>query len=241
MTRPLIGITGDLVAADDSRAGGARVQLNVNYAEAVHVAGGNPILLTPFTDIDQITPQLDGVLIPGGADIDAAHFGEVNHPKNELQHPMRFQLEERLYRALSPETPILGICYGCQFVNVMQGGTLEQHTPDRVGNEEHSSGVLQTYVVNPDSKLFGIVGSEEVRGKSFHHQAVGKVGQDLRVVANHADGTVEALEFTNGRWGVLLQWHPERTPNDPETERIFAAFVAAARVRKEERDAVLSR
>lgn len=68
----------------------------------------------------------------------------------------------------------------------------------------------------------------EVTGRSYHHQAVGRVGDGLRVVARHADGTVEALEATDRPWLIGVQWHPERTPEDAATQNLFREFVAAA-------------
>ena len=240
MSKPIIGITGDVVEVKDARTGGARVQLNINYAEMVARAGGVPLIITPHSDPESVASLIDGLLIPGGMDIDARHFGEENHPANELQHPERFRIEAAVYRALPGQLPILGICYGCQFVNVMQGGKLEQHTPDRVGSNEHSSGELQTYEVDSESRFAGVVGAPIVEGRSFHHQAVSVVGEGLKVVATHRDGTVEALEGTDGRFCILVQWHPERTPDDDATVRLFQSFIDGAKWYREQKYAAVS-
>jgi gamma-glutamyl-gamma-aminobutyrate hydrolase PuuD len=237
---PLIAITGDVTEVVDARTGGARVQLNLNYAKAVREAGGNPIVVTPETNVEAIAAVIDGVLIPGGMDIDARHFGEENHPAVELQHPARFKMEKALYQAIHPEMPVLGICYGCQFVNVVHGGTLEQHLPDRLGHEGHSSGRFEEFEVDPDSRLFQVVGDSQIRGKSYHHQAVGRVGDGLSPVAFHEDGTIEALEDAGLRWGIYLQWHPERSLEDQQSARLFAGFVQAAKNYMEKNLATLS-
>lgn len=240
MSKPIIGITGDVIDVKDARTGGGRVQLNLNYAEMVARAGGVPLIITPHSDAETVANLIDGLLIPGGLDIDAKEFGEENHIANKLQHPDRFRIESEVYRALPPQTPVLGICYGCQFVNVMQGGKLEQHTPDRVGSHTHSTGETQQYVVEPDSRFAGVVGSDTVLGKSYHHQAVSEVGQGLKVVATHEDGTIEALEGTTERFCILVQWHPERTPDDEATVRLFQSFIEGAAWYREQKHATVS-
>ena len=226
---PIIGITVDPRHSTDPRTGGMIYRLNANYAQRVAAAGGIPILVTPDTDPVVVSEIIDGWLIPGGLDLDAANYGQDNHEKNELQVPARFAMEQKLFAAFPAAAPILGICYGCQVLNVLRGGTLEQHTPDRVGGEQHGSGELQEAEVAPDSLFGTIVGEPHVRGKSYHHQSVDVPGAELRVVATHPDGTIEAIEATDRPWLVAVQWHPERTPEDEATQRLFAAFVDAAR------------
>ncbi|MFQ3587122.1 MAG: gamma-glutamyl-gamma-aminobutyrate hydrolase family protein [Fimbriimonadaceae bacterium] len=225
--KPIVGITVECkFDPEDARSRG-NMSLNWNYAEQIALAGGVPIVIPPTADPEALVPILDGWLIPGGNDIDARHWGEPNHPKSELQDPSRFEIEAALFRLSSPEMPILGICYGCQFLNVARGGSLIQHLPDVVPGEHHSGGTLDRAVVETDSKLGSIVGAE-VTGRSYHHQAVGRVGDGLTVVARHADGTVEAIEATDRPWLIGVQWHPERTPDDAATQNLFREFVAAA-------------
>lgn len=226
--KPIIGIVADSqVDPSDQRTGGT-ITLNYNYAEQVAVAGGNPVLLTPSTDMLEIASMLNGWLIPGGDDIDARWFGQDNHPKTKLVDPARFEAERRLYDLIVPDLPILGICYGCQFLGVMSGGTLDQHLPDRLGTDEHIIGTLQEYAIDPDCRLAEVLGTTRVRGRSYHHQALAQVGQGLKVVGRHADGTVEAVESTSKPWVFGVQWHPERTPEDLATQRLFRAFIDAA-------------
>lgn len=225
--KPIIGISVDCRQdSEDPRTRG-NLSLNWNYAQAVSDAGGVPVLIPPTADMDALAEIVHGWLIPGGADIDAARFGEANHPKVELQDPARFDAEARMYRAIDPELPVLGICYGCQFLNVVRGGSLEQHLPDRVGHESHTGGTLQSYPLR-ESKLREIVGEAQATGKSYHHQAVARVGEGLNVVSEHEDGTVEAIEATDRPWMIGVQWHPERTLEDSGTKRLFEDFVRQA-------------
>jgi putative glutamine amidotransferase len=226
--KPLIGITVDCKQEPEDARRHGLLTLNWNYAEAVAGAGGVPLLIPPMADMAVIAELIDGWLIPGGNDIDAARFGEENHPKVELQDPARYDGEHQLLSRLAPEVPVLGICYGCQFLNVARGGTLIQHLPDAVGHEAHAGGTLETYEVE-DSKLSTSLGADTVPGKSYHHQAVKALGENLRVVARAQDGTVEAVEATDRPWMIGVQWHPERMLEDPATRRLFESFIEAAK------------
>lgn len=230
MEKPIIGITVESKHDPADERSGGNMSLNWNYAQAIADAGGVPIIIPPTADPDSIAPLLDGWLIPGGLDIDASHFGQENHPAVELQDPSRFQIEEALYQRVSPEMPILGICYGCQFLNVIRGGTLHQHLPDLLSGENyHSGGTLAPVRVEEGTRLNELVGAEVVDTKSYHHQAIDQLGEGLRVSARHEDGIVEAIEATDRPWQFAVQWHPERTMKDPATQRLFSAFISAAR------------
>ncbi len=226
--KPLIGITVDVQSDIENPRTKGLLKLNVNYADMVTQAGGNPILITPFTDTKEMAHLVDGWLIPGGDDMDASHFGEENHPKVGLQDPLRWKMEEALYQQIDPLLPILGICYGCQFLNVKHGGTLLQHVPDQVGHEQHTGGTLQTYKVEESSRLRTFSGHSAITGASYHHQAVGKLGENLEAVAFADDGIVEAIEDPNKPFLVGVQWHPERTPQDEATLNLFRSFIQAA-------------
>lgn len=227
--KPIIGITVDCKRdPEDARTRG-NLTLNWNYAEAVAEAGGVPVLIPPMADMASLAGVIHGWLIPGGADIDAAHWGEATHPAAKLQDPARFDGERRLFDATDPAMPVLGICYGCQFLNVARGGSIAQHLPDLLGHDEHSGGTMQEYPIENGSKLAQIVGTAKMTGKSYHHQAIGRTAEGLRVVSRHSDGTVEAFEAEDRPWMIGVQWHPERTPEDEPTRRLFQGFIAAAR------------
>lgn len=226
--KPLIGITVESEFDDSNDRSNGKLVLNWNYASRVAEAGGNPILISPLTDLEWAAKHIDGWLIPGGDDMDASHFGEENHPKVVLMNPKRWEMEDKFYGLIDAKLPILGICFGCQFINVKRGGSLIQHLPDVVAHEKHSGGTMQTYSLAADSKLAAVAGVSQIDGKSYHHQAVGRVGSGLDVVAKHEDGTVEGIEDKDHPFFIGTQWHPERTPDDEATKNLFRAFVAAA-------------
>ncbi len=227
-SKPLIVITAETVHDPEDVRTKGKIELNWNYAEAVAAAGGVPLIVPPMADMEVIASLADGWLIPGGADIDASNFGQENHPEADLQDPSRFSGEKVLFEHLPSDLPVLGICYGCQFINVVRGGDLIQHLPDLEGKVKHTGGEVQSYKIEADSKLACVFGSAEVSGKSYHHQAVDRVGEGLVVVAKNEDGTVEALEAADRPWLIGVQWHPERTLEDPAMVKLFKEFVQAA-------------
>lgn len=227
MSRPIIGITVVPLKDESDRRTGGSLTLNWNYADAVSRAGGNPILLPPQASVDELAGILDGILIPGGKDIDPSLYGDAIHAKAVLESGDRFDLERRLFEGLPPNLPFLGICYGCQLLSVLRGGKLAQHLPDTLGHDLHSHGELQKYTTVPETRLASLVGPS-ASGQSWHHQAVESVGADLVVAARASDGTIEALEATDRAWTFGVQWHPERTPENDSTRQLMAAFVGAA-------------
>lgn len=226
--KPIIGISADSSHdPEDARTFG-KLELNWNYAQAVAAAGGVPLIIPPMADMKVVSALIDGWLIPGGDDIDACNFGQENHPEANLQDPARFAGEKALYQHVPKEMPVLGICYGCQMLNVVRGGDLIQHLPDVEGSVTHTGGVLQEYKVEPSSKFAGVIGTPGPAGKSYHHQAIDKTGKDLRVVARNEDSTIEAVEATDRPWLIGVQWHPERTLQNADSRSLFENFVAAA-------------
>lgn len=232
--KPIIAITAGV--AENKRTGDPEgmVTLSRDYTRRVIDAGGAPVIVPPDCDTTALKDVIDGWLIPGGDDFDASLWGEETHPEANVGSQNRHLTEMDLYKAAPGDLPIFGICYGAQFVNIMQGGTLVQHLPDVLGHDNHRGDPIQDYKIDPESRTGQIFG-KSARGKSWHHQAVGKIGHDLKAVAWHEDGTIEAIESTNGRWFVGLQWHPERT-DLPESDLPFQAFIEAARKYRESKN-----
>lgn len=226
--KPIIGITVEPKHDPEDKRSKGKLTLNWNYPEMISEAGGVPIMIPPTADMQAVANIIDGWLIPGGADIDASRFGEPNHPEVEPQDPARFDAELRLFKSVDSKLPVLGICYGCQFLNVVRGGSLEQHLPDRLGHNRHAEGSDEPMKLIGQSKLSQTTG-ERLNGKSYHHQAIGKLGKGLKVTAQAQDGTIEAIEAEDREWEVAVQWHPERSPDDDANRAIFRAFIDAAR------------
>ncbi|MCH7904799.1 MAG: gamma-glutamyl-gamma-aminobutyrate hydrolase family protein [Armatimonadetes bacterium] len=227
--KPVIGITAaHELEKGPNNDGDGRVFTNRLYCECIAAAGAVPIIIPHQAAIEDVIPLIDGLLIPGGDDIDAAHFGEANHSKVNLAEPARYPFEASLLKSMPEEAPILGICYGAQAVNIFFGGNLVQHIPDVTGNDSHSAGTVQSYRIEPDSRLCDIVGKSTAEGKTYHHQSNDRPGDGLRAVAWSDDGVVEAIEGLQ-RWILGVQWHPERTPESEDTQRIFSEFARQAR------------
>lgn len=236
MIKPIIAITVEIEHdAKDERTHG-RLQCNRNYTQEIARAGGVPLLIPPDADMEAVAEVIDGWLIPGGDDLDASHFGEENNPNVSLGDPDRFLSETRLFAAVSKELPILGICYGCQCINVLRGGTLIQHLPDQLGHNNHAAGDFQEHNLKEGSQLAALMGAEKVSGRSYHHQATGQLADSLEVVARAEDGTVEGLEAKDRPFMVGVQWHPERTPEDEATINLFRGFIQAARLYRQSRE-----
>jgi putative glutamine amidotransferase len=202
----------------------------VPYRRAVEAAGAEPVELPPGTPS---LPEVDGLLIPGGWDVDPSFYGEK---PDEKVGPIDRELDEtelRLFRqAREHKIPVLGICRGQQVINVAMGGSLVQHLEDHDVRALGRSHLAHTIDVDPSSELGRAAGEHKIRVNSLHHQAVRAVGPGLRPTAHGEDGTVEGLESADGLI-VAVQCHPEELAADlPWARKLFEGFVARARGRK---------
>lgn len=240
--RPRIGVTVDHSPSTDERSfsrGRALYYLNENYVEMVERSGAVPYLL-PATDnhqlIGEMLDPLHGILLTGGSDVDPSAYGEeAAEETHEFDRRRTFFEIALIKEALKRNIPIFGICRGNQSLNVALGGDLYQHVPRQLeGAIKHRAGKGEPVArheieIEPDSKLAQILGKTRLEVNSYHHQAVRKVGQGLRVVARSvADGVVEALELPEKTFCLSVQWHPERDFERPEEQKLLAAFVEAA-------------
>src|SRR5215472_17592556 len=219
------------------------------YFEAVRRAGGEPVHVSLGSDDAELSKQaerLDGFVLPGSpADVDPARYGEVRQAKTVNPDGDRDRTDSVLLaHALAAHKPVLAICYGCQILNVHQGGTLLQDIPsERPGTGAHGKTDLAAQAtrgdlehqatLSPGSQLGRLARAGLVRINSSHHQSIAKPGERLKVTARGADGIVEAVEFDSPQdWVIGVQWHPERMPADAFAQRLFADFVGAARKAK---------
>jgi len=233
--RPIIGLT----TYREQAAWGVWDQpadlLPVMYADAVARAGGVPVLLPPATDdpdaASAAVARLDGLVVSGGADVDPHRYGEEPHARTASWRVDRDAWELALLNAAAAaELPTLGVCRGMQVMAVAAGGTLDQHTPDVVGHEEHSPGGAEFGAVEVSamrsSLLHSILGPASIV-HCHHHQSV-RSHPGYVAVAHAADGTLEAMELPGsedgGRFCLGVQWHPEMGRD----QRLFDALVRAA-------------
>ena len=240
MAAPLIGVSTSITIDEYPE----RAFVNSAYLRAVEQAGGVPVLLAPQLSAaarEALWARLDGLVLTGGGDIEPSRFGEAPHPKTALVSADRDALElELVDRALRDDVPMFAICRGLQVLNVALGGSLHQHVPDAFGDHVQHAQPDKRHVATHDVKLqtegtrLGtIVGASELRVNSFHHQAVSRLGRDLKDVGWAPDHVIEALEHADRRrFVVAVQWHPEDLiGHDASARALFTAVVDAARAR----------
>jgi putative glutamine amidotransferase len=211
-----------------------------NNADAILLAGGMPVLLPYYQDDEdcyEIAMRLDGLYATGGYDIDPTLFGEEPHPKLGTIIPARDTFEvELIKRMLVMNKPILGVCRGCQTINIAAGGDMYQDIYSQKGMEllqhqqkapnDHGSHFVD---VLEGSLLHRITGEVRLRVNSRHHQANRSVVSPFIVSGKASDDVIEAIESTAHRFVLGLQWHPESMiiANDKASKAIFKAFVEA--------------
>ena len=232
--RPLvIGITSY------ARAGEVpSFSIPAGYVDAVRAAGGVPLVLPPGEPHpERLLDLVDAVILAGGGDISPAAYGGEAHETVYHVSEERDRFEFDLTRALlASDVPGLFICRGLQMLNVVCGGTLHAHLPDRYGDQvSHRRPPRETtrhpVHVDPGSHLGRILGASEIDASSWHHQAIDRVGEKLRPVAWADDGVIEAVEYEDRPWCIGVQWHPEMQIGEAHSERLFGDFLSAARGR----------
>jgi putative glutamine amidotransferase len=234
MSRPTIGIT----AATEDVSYGAWDEVPAfispaSYVQAVQRAGGRPILLLPdledAEDPNGVLDLVDALILTGGAgDVNPALYGQERHPETGPIQDERDAYELALARgAVERGIPTLGICRGMEILNVVYGGSIEQHLPDMLGHEEHrhTPGTYADHEVRlaPGSLAARAAGSESTPVKSHHHQGIKEVGSGLEVTGWAAeDDAVEALEDPSCPFVLGVLWHPE----EDEKSQLIKALVS---------------
>ena len=229
--RPLIGVTtselrpsGTSTLRRQGEPPHSEMALGMTYLRAIERAGGVPVVLPPcVSDLESLLARLDGICLSGGPDLDPQAYGAPDrHAELGPTEPSLDAFELDLARAaIARGMPLLGICRGAQALNVACDGTLHQHLP---GHRQSEPGAKATHEVEvlAGTQLAGLLGAGTLAVNSFHHQAVDRLGESLRIAALAPDGTVEAIEGEGFALGV--QWHAEALADG----RLFGALVTAA-------------
>ena len=172
----------------------------------------------------------DGLLLPGGGDMDPKFYGQERIPACGEPNLLRDAAEPLLLRAfLAADKPVLGICRGIQVLNAVLGGDLYQDIKpfEHLPHNGHWAKV-HTVTVRRGTLLSRILGQDTVLVNSQHHQAVDRVAPGFTLAALSEDGIVEAIEKPDARFCLGVQWHPEWLSDaDPAMQRLFDAFVNA--------------
>ncbi|MBQ5642478.1 MAG: membrane dipeptidase, partial [Bacteroidaceae bacterium] len=221
--KPLIGITGNF--------GDKGCELAKGYYQSILEAGGSPVVIPPYGDeqaLSALLDTLDGIVLSGGSDMNPLLVGEEPIPQLHGINPERDVPELMLIRmAYDRQIPILGICRGIQMLASALGGTIYQDLGVQYHDApliKHSQDLVReqashTVSIDKDSMLGGIFrhsglvenkkGGWTLPVNSFHHQAVRCTGSLFRVSARSSDGVIEAMESTEHKSILGVQWHPE--------------------------------
>lgn len=205
--RPLIGITTNYVDGDAT--------LRDRYYKQVVDAGGVPVLIPPVSDPEVIINTLeniDGLLFTGGGDYNPLWTGE--EPQKELHgiNATRDLPELLITRlAFNRQIPMFGICRGMQTLAMALGGRVAQdiNATLKHSQEADKSEPTHSVILSPESMIRDIYGSEQIFVNSFHHQAVSDTGPHFQATASSPDGIIEAMESTEHKSILGVQWHPE--------------------------------
>jgi putative glutamine amidotransferase len=242
--KPFIGITMNLEVqpARDLNI------LDQDYGKAVVKAGGVPVPLLGLEDaIPDLVKRLDGFIFTGGDDIHPKFYKEkpLANARLAISPDERTRFEMALFKAVvKAKKPVLAVCCGAQLVNVALGGRLYQDISYQIpkavkhGPAEAGEKVFHSVNIFEGTRLCGIMGMSDCRHaggcnikvRSAHHQSIKNPGRGLRLSAAAPDGVFEALEGrAKNCFLIAVQWHPEKTPNDRYTRKLFAALVSASK------------
>lgn len=220
MVKPVVLVTGSDKSIPVSWWA-TRLQLSLVGLQGFH--------LTP--SISQMPPQISGVIIGGGDDIDPEHYG-VTGDAGATYNVKRDQMELAIARrALHAGVPILGICRGAQLLNVALGGTLYQDIRPLRRKTPNRNSLFRIKWVDLDQRslLAGMIQHTPLRVNSLHNQAVHRVAPSLCEVGWDKDGFIQAIESRKGGFVIGVQWHPEYLLWSADNRRLFRAFAEAVK------------
>ena len=229
--RPRIAIVGRFAEHTTANRYGAVINAR-NLLELVWAAGGEPVTLLPVEGSDwaERLSGIDGVLMPGGSDVDPLLYGQQPSSEHlygidELQDAVDMSLLDHVF---ANNLPLFTICRGTQITNVNRGGSLIQHmsAPHR---DEAPVLVFEHEVdLGPSAAELGLSGTK-VQASCFHHQALDALGDQVEAIAHAATGNVEAVKYAALDWGYGVQWHLEDNYEEDGAQlEMLSTFVSAA-------------
>lgn len=238
--KPIIGIPTHLMFIGSSPSGGKEVSYcNEDFSLAISKAGGIPLLLPTLSHNEDILNQLllcDGILLPGGDDINPLLYGEEPSSNLGEVYASVDQYEITLTRfALSHNKPILGICRGCQLLNIVLGGNVYQDLSEyptvhlKHSQKARRHEATHTVQIKPDSLIHDLFG-DSLEVNSFHHQAICNLGKGVTATAHAKDNIIESIQLMTKPFVLGVQWHPEIMLNQSSAMLpLFQAFINACK------------
>jgi putative glutamine amidotransferase len=200
------------------------------YRRALEAAGVDAVYSKPGDRLAM--GSFDGLVLTGGTDVDPALYDAAPAAETDPPDDERDRCEMALLdQAMDMDVPVLAICRGLQMLNVQHGGSLVQHLDSTDAHRRRTpdkSEPAHSVTIEPDSLLARVCGAAGCEVNSRHHQAVDRVGRNLRISARADDGVIEALERPDKRFVLAVQWHPEdQVFRFPEQLNLFRRFGAA--------------
>ena len=234
--KPIIGILGsNMYFPAPSFAPVEKFYVNTSYINAVQLNGGIPLAIPVCEneeDLAELLKMCNGVIVPGGEDVDPKYFNESPHPTIGVIRP---DMDKFIFQALDicfkHNIPLFGICRGLQIINIALGGSLYQdmslYEKDTILHRQtyDRSYTVHKADIKSGSLLHSIFGKEEIMVNTMHHQAIKDLGQGLCATALAPDDIIEAIE-SDDRPILAVQWHPEELiRSTPDMNKLFSHFI----------------
>ncbi len=213
-------------------------ELSTVYKDAIENSGGTLKMLELNEDIDKYIDEADGILLPGGNDVNPLLYGEERKSHTMPPHDERDIFEMYLIdKAMERKLPILGICRGLQILNVKLGGTLyqdiEKEMKGGIRHDWHTengvhllrSALVHEISFDGKSRIHDIVGKDNIEVNSLHHQGIKELGKGLVATGHSTDGLVESFEMEGYPYLVAVQWHPEELYSIPVWKDFMDDFI----------------
>jgi putative glutamine amidotransferase len=206
------------------------VVINNDFVKACNNFGNNAVIFGPHENSELVDiSKFDAIVISGGGDINPATYGEDKIEKTIRVSDFRDSTELAMLKSAEENNvKTLAICRGHQLLNIYKGGSLYQDLKDngftQIDHEKpfkDARSHVHDVNIETNSKLHTIIQENEIKVNSIHHQAINKLGHELKITAKSPDGVIEGIELTNN-WDALgVQWHPENMLEDPVSIKLF--------------------